>query len=528
MFKAGIKLPNDALPLHHHQSCDHHRLYPVDMDSNTFQYHSNAVFDHRPCTQPQSQRIVATQQDASVLLSSDWADPIDFERFVESLNSDLNDCDLPIPLSYATPGVGPGLPAQSDRCSTYSASSNTPSTASRNTTSSASTVVPQTPSTSYVDTYSDSEKIGASEAGAREEYGVSSANGGMHAYLNEGHFNDYVIFPNAGASSLNPSHLGPQSTRHAQPLRQQLNHAAASSVHGFHKYPSSGYPCTPISVHSNYSSIANWSGARQIMTTDSHSVTPPQRNTRPDGPLMHHNASGAINPALLSLEPAPAPAYRPPQSVKYDQEQPQLQYPCDAATAGALGLGTGMQVHSRSPHAHFLQHGDRDVHDLDTRPSRTLQQEGPNLRKSSRTSTMSSVPHDGEQPGSSTSGSLSNKPQGRKQSTEKIHRCTWEGCHKCELPSSRSCSILILLTVFARSHNLQEHIEKVHRGLRPFKCDVEGCKKSIEGYSRKGDHDDHILKRHPEISASIKQQKEERMAQREAKKAKATKAGMSA
>lgn len=438
MVTAGIKLPNGALPLHHLQFHQSYRTTIVytRMDPNIFQCYYNTVFDdfhQHPRTQPQPQQIVATQQDACVGPSSGWADPVEFERFLdsESLTSDLNNCDVPIP--YATPGLGLGLPTQSDRRSTYSASSNTPSAASTNTTSSTSTVIPQTPSASYVDTYSG-KSSGASEVGAREEYGVFSANGGMHAYLNEGHFNDYVMFPNASASSLNPSHLGPQSTRLAQPLRQQLNHAAASSVHGFHKYPSSGYPCTPISVHSNYSSIANWSGARQIMTTDSHSVTPPQRNTRPDGPLMHHNASGAINPALLSLEPAPAPAYRPPQSVKYDQEQPQLQYPCDAATAGALGLGTGMQVHSRSPHAHFLQHGDRDVHDLDTRPSRTLQQEGPNLRKSSRTSTMSSVPHDGEQPGSSTSGSLSNKPQGRKQSTEKIHRCTWEGCHKCELP----------------------------------------------------------------------------------------------
>ncbi|KAI0760346.1 hypothetical protein C8Q74DRAFT_1372232 [Fomes fomentarius] len=472
------------------------------MDPNIFQYQYNTVsddFHQHPCTQPQPQQIVAPQRNAN-----EWADPVDFERFLESLNSDLDDCDVPIPLSYATPGLGPGLPIQSDRCSTYSASSNTPSTASRNTTSSASTVVPQTPSTSYyVGTYSDSGKSGAPEAGAREEY---SANGGMHAYLNEGHFNDYVMFPDAGASSLIPSQLGPQSTRHAQPLRQQLSHAAASSVHGFHKYPSFEDPCLPISVQSSYSSIANWSGARHTMTSGSHSVTPPQRSAS-----MHYNASGAINPALLNSEPAPA--YRAPQSLKRDQEQPQLQYPPDAATAGALGLGTGMQVHSGSRHAHFLQHGDRDVHDLDTRPSRTLQQEGLHLRsKSTRTSTMSSVPHDGEEPGSSTSGSPSNKPQGRKQSTEKIHCCTWEGCRKS----------------FARSHNLLEHMEKVHRGLRPFKCNVEGCKKSTEGYSRKGDRDDHIMKKHPEISASIKQQKEERIAQREAKKLKATKAEMSA
>ncbi|RPD75598.1 hypothetical protein L226DRAFT_49685 [Lentinus tigrinus ALCF2SS1-7] len=72
--------------------------------------------------------------------------------------------------------------------------------------------------------------------------------------------------------------------------------------------------------------------------------TPKQSVGIPQGMAASRRSSdeGTVNPAFLHLAP---PAYRSPGMCFHGQEQPQLQhsYAC-AATAGALGLGIGMQV----------------------------------------------------------------------------------------------------------------------------------------------------------------------------------------
>ena len=46
---------------------------------------------------------------------------------------------------------------------------------------------------------------------------------------------------------------------------------------------------------------------------------------------------------------------------------------------------------------------------------------------------------------------------------------------------------------WARTYNLNDHVENVHLKIRKWLCHVEGCPKSVQGYSRKGD-----LQRHEE------------------------------
>ncbi|KAI0690403.1 hypothetical protein C8T65DRAFT_671634 [Cerioporus squamosus] len=171
---------------------------------------------------------------------------------------------------------------------------------------------------------------------------------------------------------------------------------------------------------------------------------------------------GTINPTLLHTSP---PASRSLGSCFQDQEQPQPQHVYDAATAGALGQGIGMQV---TPSAHFC---DRYQH---ASPQATL------LGHPAKTPV---VPEGPARSGADSCGASQDPPKKGQQLKERKFKCP------------------LCPAVFDRSYNLGTHLDGVaHFDKRPYTCDVNGCPKQQRGYTRQRELDGHYARKHPELS----------------------------
>ncbi|KAI0716652.1 hypothetical protein C8Q76DRAFT_794921 [Earliella scabrosa] len=301
--------------------------------------------------------------------------------------------------------------------------------------------------------------------------------------------NDTIVSPSCvGAPSpfCHPHLLGPQHVGHVPSLWQQASPAASAGAYGPGPLRSrsttpcpSGGPRVPIPVPSNYSTLGHWNGLLSVTAAGALPVADPTRGpvvpdyhtgrARSDGTYAFPDGSGAIDPSLLCQIP---PAYRCPNPV-YGQEQPQQQRSSDPATAGALGLGIGMQVDPHGsqpfpPHSYGL-----DASFTDAAPPLAVYD---GVAESDSDLHIPTTPE---------KTAPAKKPKGRAQSKDKIHRCPWPGCDRAS----------------ARKNNLDTHYSRVHLQQRPFPCPAKRCKKHTKGFSRQHDLTRH-LEKHPEHANS--------------------------
>ncbi|KAI0703651.1 hypothetical protein C8T65DRAFT_255677 [Cerioporus squamosus] len=259
---------------------------------------------------------------------------------------------------------------------------------------------------------------------------------------------------------------GPHLSAHGHLPWQQSASGAAGSAHGL-DWSSSGAPfatrhstsLTQPSCDSPHSLCFGHAPMDMYM----HQLTSTTTETASGTPVHPQDVAassdqGTISPWLLHTSP---PASWSLGSCFQGQEQPQLQHPYDAATAGAFGQGIGMQV---TPYLHdHYQHAS------------------PQATSSGHSAMVPVVP---DHPARSRTGSrgASQDPPKKEESEESKYICP------------------LCLRPFDRSYNLRTHLDGIaHFGKRPYTCNVSGCPKQQRGYTRQRELDGHYARKHPEL-----------------------------
>ncbi|KAI8976607.1 hypothetical protein BD414DRAFT_495978 [Trametes punicea] len=180
-------------------------------------------------------------------------------------------------------------------------------------------------------------------------------------------------------------------------------------------------------------------------------------------PTVEGSQADPGRPSLSPHEPtATTPTYLYPAPVPGSGHEHTQERYFGAAAADSPGQGIDMQVHPDNIITSDLQAGGRMPPSDETRFLTQTDAFPVPLEPARRKKTKTT-------------------PVQRKQSKEKKFRCP-EGCG----------------LVSARSYNIRKHIDEKHRGIRPFRCPVDGCSKFSEGYFRKGDLKKHLTSRHPD------------------------------